>query len=110
MFSLEELFCAVDDFCQTFEPLWKRQLLSQKLQQRDRARQLCLSEIMTILIGFHQQRRAHVQGLLHQSRLGLLAYSFSGFGQLPTLCKLDAECSARVICLPQMVFWSLYGH
>ena len=56
MFSLEELFCAVDDFCQTFEPLWKRQLLSQRLQQRDRARQLCLSEIMTILIGFHQQR------------------------------------------------------
>jgi transposase len=56
MFSLEELFCAVDDFCETFEPLWKRQLLSQRLQQRDRARQLCLSEIMTILIGFHQQR------------------------------------------------------
>ena len=107
MFSLEELFCAVDDFCQTFEPRWKRQLLSQGLQQRDRARKLCLSEIMTILIAFHQQRRAHVQGLLHQSRLGLLAQRFSGFSQLPTLCRFDAEWAACVMCIPQMLFWSL---
>jgi len=56
MFSLEELFCAVDDFCQTFEPLWQKQLLSHGLQTRARARQLCLSEVMTIVIAFHQQR------------------------------------------------------
>ncbi len=56
MFSLEELFCRVDDWCQNFEPLWKRQLLSHGLQTRNRKRQLGLSEIMTILIAFHQQR------------------------------------------------------
>lgn len=56
MFSLEELFCTVDDFCQTFEPLWKQQLLKTGLRTRERARQLCLSEIMTIMIAFHQQR------------------------------------------------------
>lgn len=56
MFSLEELFCAVDDFCQTFEPRWQEQLLSHGLQKRHRTRQLCLSEIMTIVIAFHQQR------------------------------------------------------
>jgi hypothetical protein len=54
MFSLEELFCSVDDFCQVFEPQWQRQLLSHNLQVRNRKRSLCLSEIMTILIGFHQ--------------------------------------------------------
>jgi hypothetical protein len=54
MFSLEELFCSVDDFCQVFEPQWQRQLLSHDLQVRNRKRSLCLSEIMTILIGFHQ--------------------------------------------------------
>ncbi|MEX0272723.1 IS982 family transposase [Leptolyngbyaceae cyanobacterium UHCC 1019] len=52
--SLEELFCSVDDFCQRFEPQWERQLLGNGLQQRKRARSLSLSEIMTILIGFHQ--------------------------------------------------------
>jgi len=56
MFSLEELLCAVDDFCQTFEPHWQKQLLSHGLQTRNRTRQLCLSEIMTIVIAFDQQR------------------------------------------------------
>ncbi|MBD2034317.1 IS982 family transposase [Leptolyngbya sp. FACHB-321] len=56
MFSLEELLCSVDDFCQVFEPRWQQQLLSHGLQRRNRARQLCLSEIMTIVIAFHQQR------------------------------------------------------
>lgn len=55
MSSLEELFCAVDNFCQTFEPQWRRQLLQTGLQKRERARQLCLSEMMTIVIAFHQQ-------------------------------------------------------
>lgn len=54
MFILEELFCCVDDFCQAFEPQWERQLLGNGLQRRRRPRSLCLSEIRTILIGFHQ--------------------------------------------------------
>ena len=52
--SLEELFCHVDDFCQAFEPRWQRQLLTHNLQTRQRSRALCLSEVMTILISFHQ--------------------------------------------------------
>jgi hypothetical protein len=54
MLSLEDLFCCVDDFCQQFEPLWHRQLLINGLSHRHRQRSLCLSEIMTILIAFHQ--------------------------------------------------------
>ena len=54
MISLEEVFCGVDDFCQVFEPQWESQLIGNGLQRRKRPRSLCLSEIMTILIGFHQ--------------------------------------------------------
>ena len=54
MLSLEELFCSVDDFCQVFEPQWQSRLLSSNLHSRRRKRTLCLSEIMTILISFHQ--------------------------------------------------------
>ena len=54
MTSLEELFCHVDDFCQSFEPQWQQRLMANGLQTRQRARALCLSEIMTILISFHQ--------------------------------------------------------
>ena len=56
MLSLEELFCHVDDFCQAFEPRWQQQLLSANLQTRKRPSALTLSEMMTIVIAFHQQR------------------------------------------------------
>lgn len=52
--SVLELFCSVDDFCQSFEPLWHKRCLATGAKQRNRARELALSEIMTILILFHQ--------------------------------------------------------
>jgi len=51
--SVLELFCPVDDFCQQFEPLWHKHCLVSGSKQRNRARELALSEIMTILILFH---------------------------------------------------------
>ena len=54
MSNLDELFCHVDDWVQTFEPLFQKQLLSSGVGKRIRAKSLCLSEIMTILIAFHQ--------------------------------------------------------
>ena len=54
--SLEELFCDVDDFCRVFLPTWHRQLLTHGDRKRQRASRLTLSEIMTILIYFHQSQ------------------------------------------------------
>jgi len=54
MSSLEALFCSVDDFCENFEPQWHKTLLTQGGIGRIRSKSLCLSEIMTILIAFHQ--------------------------------------------------------
>lgn len=54
MDSLLELFCDVDDFCQAFLPQWNHHLLSSGQKQRQRKRSLTASEIMTILIAFHQ--------------------------------------------------------
>ncbi len=54
MESVVELFCHVDDFCQVFEPYGTHCLLQSGQKHRRRARRLCLSEIMTILIHFHQ--------------------------------------------------------
>lgn len=54
MDSLLELFCDVDDFCTAFTPIWEEQLISSGQKQRQRARSLIMSEIMTILIAFHQ--------------------------------------------------------
>lgn len=52
--SLTELFCNVDDFCQEFEPKWQQYQLENGLRMRRRESSLTLSEIMTIIIHFHQ--------------------------------------------------------
>jgi hypothetical protein len=54
MDSLLELFVSVDDFCQVFLPIWEQTLLSDGSKKRRRVGQLSVSEIMTIIIHFHQ--------------------------------------------------------
>ena len=54
MESLLELFVRVDDFCQIFLPFWERKLMQDGSKKRHRAGELSISEIMTILIHFHQ--------------------------------------------------------
>ncbi len=81
--SLLELFCHVDDFCQSFLPPWHRELLASGLRQRQRARGLRLSEVMTLLILFHQSHYRdfnafyfeHVLAHLHAEFPGLVSYS-----------------------------------
>src|SRR5260221_4983990 len=53
--SILDLFCAVDDFWQTFAPQWEHDLLtSGRRQRRQRATALHPSELMTLVIAFHQ--------------------------------------------------------
>ncbi|MBK8534090.1 MAG: IS982 family transposase [Candidatus Competibacteraceae bacterium] len=54
--NLDDLFCDVDDFCRLFLPTWHRQLLTRGQRKRQRLSRLTLSEIMTILIDFHQSQ------------------------------------------------------
>jgi hypothetical protein len=46
-------FCTIDDFCQWFEPWWEQRLLELTPKRRRRRGGLCLSEVMTIVVGFH---------------------------------------------------------
>lgn len=50
---ITKLFCQVDDFCKRFEPRWMKRLLTSGEKVRQRARSMCFSEIMTVLILFH---------------------------------------------------------
>jgi len=80
--SVLELFCDVDDFMLGFAPHLKAvQLAAGK--QRERAGQLCPSEVMTILIHFHQSHYRtfkayyieHVQAHLRREFPHLVSYS-----------------------------------
>ncbi len=50
----EKLFCDVDDFCLVAEPLLRQRLLADGRRRRNRKGRLTASEIITILIAFHQ--------------------------------------------------------
>lgn len=74
--SLVELFCDVDDFWQEFEPFWYKYLLSSGQRQRQRRSQLSESEIMTILIHYHECDYKHFKAYYTQYVLGQLKREF----------------------------------
>lgn len=54
----DTLFCFVDDFCKGFEPWYKKQLIADGIIRRNRPCRLSLSEVLTILIAYHQSGMA----------------------------------------------------
>lgn len=83
--SLEALFCDVDDFCQQFEPDWERKLLANGLKTRKRAKSLCLSEILTLLIAFHQN---HYRNFKHFYIDHVCRYWHPAFPGLPSYQRM----------------------
>jgi Transposase DDE domain len=89
MFSLDSLFCPkgysfaydVDDFCLAFEPKWHKKLLANQGIKRIRSKSLCLSEIMTILIAFHQN---HYRNFKHFYLDCVKQHWSSAFPKLPS--------------------------
>ena len=81
MSILESLFCHIDDFCKCFEPQWKKRLLTEGKKTRQRTRILCLSEIMTILVSFHQN---HYRNFKHYYTDHVAVYWRDAFPHLPS--------------------------
>jgi hypothetical protein len=52
--NLLELYCHVDEFVKAFLPEWNKHLIIKNKKKRNRASRLSPSEIITILIHFHQ--------------------------------------------------------
>ena len=83
MDSLLELFVNVDDFCQVFLPQLEQQMLTSGAIKRRRTRSLSVSEVMTILIHFHQSHYRnfkayyceHVVPHLRREFPGLVSYT-----------------------------------
>lgn len=76
--SLLKLFCHVDDFCQVFLPAVRIQLREGGICQRQRARGLSESEIMTLLILFHQSHYRDFKAFYTQYVLVHLRNEFPG--------------------------------
>ena len=123
--SLLELFCDVDDFMLSFASQWKATQLK-ACNQRERAGQLCPSEVMTILIHFHQSHyrtfkayyteyvQVHLSrefphlvsysrfvALIPRMMVPLLAYLQSRFGVCTGISFIDSTSLA--VCNPKRI-------
>ena len=83
MKNLVELYCDVDDFCKVFVPQWQQQLIEDGSRSRHRECRLSMSEIMTIIIGFHMSHHrdfknyylGHVKQFYKKAFPDLLSYT-----------------------------------
>jgi len=78
MESLVELFCHVDDFCKAFLPTMEKKAIFSGVQTRKRDRSLTMSEIMTILIVFHQSHYRNFKAYYLEHVLVHLRSEFPG--------------------------------
>jgi hypothetical protein len=105
MNSLVELFCDVDDFCQEFLPRWESSQLTSGLKQRRRRGQLSLSEIMTIIIYFHQSSYRTFKAFYNEKVLVNLRSAFPGLISYPRFVAL----MPRTLGPLGAYLYSLYG-
>jgi hypothetical protein len=104
--SLLELCCHVDDFCQVFEPQWQQSLVQQGTMKRVRQTQLSPSEIMTIVIHFHQARYRDFKTYYTEY---VLVYLRDDFPQLVGYTRF-VELMGRVIVPLIAYFYHCKGH
>jgi len=89
--SLVEMFCNVDDFCQEFEPKWEQYQLENGLRQRRRKSRLSLSEVMTIIIHFHQSNYRTFKAYYTNYVLKYLRNDFPGLVSYSRFVRLKGQ-------------------
>jgi len=57
--DLIKLFCEIDDFCLIFQAKNREKFLSSESRKREKKCGLSLSEVMTIIVHFHQSNYRH---------------------------------------------------
>ena len=79
--ELEAIFWEIDDFCRSFEPMFQTHLVPSQVKKRIRPSKLCLSEILTIVVNFHQ---SSYRNFKHYYLKHILKHCRSEFPQLVT--------------------------
>ena len=65
MYDLTSLFCSIDDFWKTFKIEWDQHLLNFKHKKRGPEPELSVSEMMTLVILFHQSNYRTFKSFYH---------------------------------------------
>lgn len=97
--ELVSLFYLIDEFCQEFEPEWRKQRLASGKRRRTRLYTMRLSEILTIIIHFHQSNHKTFK---HYYTDYVRVYLFSDFPRLVSynrFVELMSEVTTPLVSL-----------
>jgi Transposase DDE domain len=92
------LFCFVDDFCRGFEPWYLRQLLRDGSKKRNRSGHLSLSEILTIILAYHQSGMACFK-FFYMTLLQTKRSLFPGLVHYARFVKHISDAFPALICM-----------
>jgi hypothetical protein len=92
------VFCDIDDFCTVFEPAWRAKLLTLAPRRRERRGGLWLSEVLTIIVGFHLSGYRTFKDYYTQHVLVQQRAEFPGLVSHPRFVELMAWALVPLCC------------
>jgi hypothetical protein len=93
------LFCFTDDFCLEFEPEWNKRLIDKRVKIRKS--QMSLSEVMTIVINFHNSGYRTFKKYYQIFVMGLLKHLFPNLVSYNRFVELIKTCAFPMFCFLQ---------
>jgi hypothetical protein len=99
--TLITLFCFVDDFCQLFMPEWKKHLMTHGLKKRDKSSSLTESEVISIVVHFHQSRYRDFKTYYQQYVCRYLRWAFPKLISYNRFVELIKQCLVPLCFLTQ---------
>ncbi len=97
--ELTSLFYTIDEFCKEFEPKWQATKLTSGLVQRNRKCRLSLSEILTIMVHFHQSHHRNFKHYYLDYVCSQLQGDFPGLVSYNRFVELMSEMTVPMASL-----------
>jgi len=104
--ELTTLFYVIDEFCNIFEPEWYHHLLRNGQMKRHKPGSLSLSEILTVVVYFHQSNHRTFKGYYTKYVTTQLAQDFPGLPSYNRFVELMGECIVPLYALLTSLFGS----
>ena len=89
--DIVQLFCEIDDFYKVFETVWRKHLLGSR-RVRNRATRLSMSEVMTILVLFHESDYKTLKGFYLREIAVNCRKEFPGLVSYNRFVELQRRC------------------
>jgi hypothetical protein len=97
--ELVALFYLIDEFCQEFEPHWRAQRVASGLAQRNKPGRLSLSEILAIIVHFHQSHHRNFKHYYLDYVCTQLRSDFPGLVSYTRFLELMSEVNVPMLAL-----------